>query len=236
MGLLRALFRRLLLARHRPRHWRLRPDTLDARLFRHVVIDNEYRLPRRFRRDDVVLDIGAHTGSFALAALRRGAGRVVCCEPEPANAALLAENLAPYPAADVRCVAVWDAAGTLHLSNPLDRRNTGAAQVRAEGTPVEAVAFDDLVRAAPRVRLVKLDCEGAEWPIVLASREWERVEAVCGEYHLPPLIEQPAGWPRFSAALLVEALEIHGFRVELADVPRSRLPVGLFFGTRRVRE
>jgi hypothetical protein len=27
------------------RHWRLRPNTLDARLFRNVVIENEYRLP-----------------------------------------------------------------------------------------------------------------------------------------------------------------------------------------------
>lgn len=235
MGLLRDLYRRFLLARHLPAHWRLRPGTLDARLFRHVAIDDEYRLPRRFAPDDVVLDVGAHTGSFALAALRRGAGRVICCEPEPDNADLLTANLAPFARAEVRRVAVWDSGGALRLAHSADRRNTGAAQVAACGVEVESVAFDDLVAEAGRVRLVKLDCEGAEWPILLGSRRWADVEAVCGEYHLPPLIEPPAGLPGPTTDLLVATLERHGFRVELAAAPGSRLPLGLFFG-QRVRE
>lgn len=232
MGVLRDLYRRWLLAQHRPRHWRLRPNTLDARLFRNVVIENEYRLPCRFDAEDVVIDVGAHTGSFALAVLRRGAGRVVCCEPQPQNAMLLTHNLTPYPKAKVRELAVWDVSVPLRLHNPLDPRNTGAAQIRKEGTPVEVIAFDDLVRDEGQIRLVKLDCEGAEWPILLGSREWSRVEAVCGEYHLPPLIEQPRDRPTLSSALLVAALERHGFRVELAKAATSSLPVGMFFAQR----
>ena len=48
MGVLKELYQRFLFARHLPRHWRLRPRTLDGRIVRHVVIDNEYRLPIRY--------------------------------------------------------------------------------------------------------------------------------------------------------------------------------------------
>src|SRR5437870_3594985 len=111
MGLLRELCRRARAAWHLPRWWRLRPGTLDRRIFLSVVAEDEYRLPR-FSPADTVLDLGAHTGSFALAALRRGAGLVVCCEPDPANFLLLRHNLAPF-GARVRLLpcAAWPVAG-----------------------------------------------------------------------------------------------------------------------------
>src|SRR5215217_6544055 len=41
-----------------------RPDTMDDAIFREVVQGNEYRLPEKIRDDDIVVDIGAHIGSF----------------------------------------------------------------------------------------------------------------------------------------------------------------------------
>lgn len=245
MGWLRELHRCLVVWSHLPRHWRLRPGTLDRRLFRHVVLDNEYRLPGRFGPGDVVLDVGAHTGSFALAVLRRGVGRVVCCEPQPDNAHLLTRNLAPFrDRVSVLPSAVWrsDRPASLRLRPAWDSRNTGAAQALEadDGPAIRTVAFDDLVRQhAPRggrVRLVKLDCEGAEWPILLTSRCLGQVEALCGEYHLPPLIVPPADLPPPCPELLVECLTGHGFDVTLAAAPGSSLPVGLFFAHRGVAE
>ncbi len=230
MGLLRDLVRRSLLAWHRPRHWYLRPGTIDARIFRHVVIANEYRLPRHFRASDVVLDIGGHTGSFALAALRRGAGRVIVCEPDPANFACLEKNLAPYrDRVECHRVAVWgcDVPGEgLRLTNPLDPRNTGANRTSTgPGLAVPVVPFDDLVDAD--VRLVKMDCEGAEWPILATSRRLDRITTICGEYHLGDFSDDAAS---------VELLEAHlrraGFAVEITPDKRSPYPVGWFFGQR----
>ena len=43
MGVLKELYRRFQLLLHKPRHWQLRPDTIDRRIFREVVIHNEYR-------------------------------------------------------------------------------------------------------------------------------------------------------------------------------------------------
>ena len=244
MGLLRDLYRRWLLYRHRPPHWQLRPGTLDARLFRHVVIENEYQLPP-LGRSAVCLDIGAHIGSFALAALRRGAGKVLCVEPEPNNLALLRHNLAPYPQVEILAAAVWPQAGTVRLHNPVDLRNTGACQVQAFAlttdqaasgsavVSVPAVALDDLLLRLGQVQLVKLDCEGAEWPLLEAATQWQRVQAICGEYHLPPLVPthrlaSPEG--------LRQRLQELGFRVRTETARGTRLPVGLFFAKREATE
>src|SRR5262245_55916669 len=205
----------------------LRPGTIDRRIFRHVVIENEYRLPDRFAATDVILDVGAHVGSFALACLRRGAGRVVCLEPDPGNFRLLTHNLRPFA---VRVVlhnaAAWRndvACHELSIGNPLDVRNTGAVRVAEPGTSVKAVALDDMLREAGRVRLLKLDCEGAEWPVLLTAAEMGRVAEVCGEYHLgtfPELyaVEDVAA---FTPEVLRRTLEGHGFRAELHDAPGS---------------
>lgn len=244
MGLLRELYRRCLIARHRPRHWQLRPGTIDRRIFRTVVVDNEYRLPPRLAAEDVLLDIGAHTGSFALAALRRGAGRVVCCEPDADNFRLLEANLRPH-ADRVRLhhAAVWrtgaDPAG-LALHNPLDARNTGACQLTREAgaAAVATVALDELIDQLTadgrRLRLLKLDCEGAEWPLLLTCRRLDRVEALCGEYHLGPLPElfAVAGAAPFTPQLLVSHLGRQGFQTDVQPLGRDGAPVGLFFARR----
>lgn len=238
MGLLREWYRRFQVFRHAPSHWRLRPNTIDRRIFRTVVIEDEYRLPERFEAGTVVLDVGAHVGSFALACLRRGAARVVCCEPDADNFALLKHNLAPYAdRAEARHVAVWrndEPAKTLALHNPYDVRNTGAGRVGGAGRPVTAVAFDDLVRELGRVDLLKLDCEGAEWPILLTATTLDRVGSILGEYHLETFPEayQVEGCEGFTAEVLTGALTRHGFRTETEDLHDSVPPAGLFFAKR----
>jgi predicted RNA methylase len=73
-----------------------RPGTLDPNICTEVLAENEYRLPERFGAEDLVIDIGAHIGSFATACLLRGAGRVVAFEPLPANHAVATVNLARF--------------------------------------------------------------------------------------------------------------------------------------------
>lgn len=242
MGVLKELYRRFQLLLHKPRHWQLRPDTIDRRIFREVVIHNEYQLPARFDRRDVVLDVGAHIGSFALAALRRGAGAVYCCEANPDNFRLLQMNLRPY-ADRVRTseLAVWRSdrpTAYLHFRNPTPR-NTGAGAVSTEpdGLMVAARAFDDLIAEAVadgrRVRLVKLDCEGSEWPILFTSRMLHLVDSLCGEYHWVDAAGPfaVAGHAQFTPAVLERFLSEQGFRVRTR--PMTKDPrAGLFFAER----
>jgi FkbM family methyltransferase len=241
MSTISKLFRQLKHAAYRPRHWRLRPNTLDERIFREVVIGNEYRLPRRFQPEDVILDIGGHIGSFAYAAYRRGARMVHCCEADPDNFAVLRHNLAPYSdRITARHAAVWrcdQPAGRLYIENFHVAKNTGAIRVSGAGTgqSVPALPFDDLVRLATdnlrrTVRLAKFDCEGAEWPILLTSKLLSHVEALCGEYHGGdvPSADAVAGLPELNGAYLEQILRERGFAVETQ--PCAKDPrLGWFF-------
>ncbi len=227
-----------------PPHFR--PGTLDANIWADVNRHNEYRLPDVFAPADLILDVGAHIGSFSFACLRRGAGAVVAYEPDPDNYPLACLNLARFgPRARVVRAAAWRSdvpAGRVQLFRSLDPANTGGGGVvgTGEGT-ADAVPFDEAVAdalartGAARVRLLKLDCEGSEYPILLTSRSLHLIDAVCGEYH-------ESGWPapeharvgghdRYDRHTLRRCLEGHGFRVET----RQHTPnpeVGLFFATR----
>lgn len=223
----------------------LRPGTLDAAIWTDVNRQNEYALPDRFEPGDLVVDIGGHIGSFSFACLRRGAGAVVCFEPNPANAALAELNLKRFgPRAEVRRAAVWRSdrpAGTLALAGSDDAANTGGGGVGSGDMVAAAVPFDEALtevlaaRGASRVRLLKLDCEGSEYPILFTSRSLDRIDAICGEYHETdcPFPDQfrVEGYDTYDRHALARFLADRGFRVEHRQHTSNPL-IGLFFATR----
>jgi FkbM family methyltransferase len=232
--------------------FRLRPDTGDREIFEEVVLQNLYRLPERLGAEDVVVDIGAHIGCFSYAALVRGAGRVYACEAEHGNYEAAAGNLQLFgERVRVRHQAVWrsDRPGD-PLFEPWspDPGNSGGASLLwlGDGRRVEAVALDDLLREATdegrrRVRLVKIDCEGSEFPILLTSKLLHLIDGICGEYHeisdgvynhQPiPDVARVAGTDRFTVAALTHRLQEFGFAVESQRSGQTNL--GVFFATRQ---
>jgi FkbM family methyltransferase len=251
--------------------WRCRDGTLDQTIFNIVVLFNEYRLPANFAPGDIVIDIGAHIGSFAHAVLSRGCEKVYCIEADPTNCEIAAENLRPaIENGRVELVrgAAWrsdqntdalcfDGYHLFTESYPgLEGiLNTGNGSVIwGSGEPVAKVAFDEIVDLATNhgehpVRLLKLDCEGAEWPILLTSRRLHLITEICGEFHeiggqfLEVGEDRPGKNPVFSFAnvekftidVLVDHLSNAGFTVTWS---RHRRPtgslegLGLFFATR----
>jgi FkbM family methyltransferase len=126
---------------------------------------------------DVFVDIGANIGyDTLLAASRVGPqGTVVSIEASPRTFALLQRNIAANPfAANVRAVnaAVSDSPGTLDLYE-VNEANIGAATTLASRggkrmASVEALPLELIL--APHelalLRLIKMDVEGAEPPIL----------------------------------------------------------------------
>jgi FkbM family methyltransferase len=185
--------------------WKFRNDTLDKGIFNGVVIFNEYRLPPSFAPGDIVLDIGAHIGSFAYAALSRGCKSIYSIEPDRANFEIASENLKEsIEQGHVQLVngAVWrsdpnDDELRFDGYHPFPKSyegmegiiNTGNGSVIwGTGVPVAKFAFDEIMdyvtnKGEKRVRLLKLDCEGAEWPILLTSQRLHLIDEICGEFH-----------------------------------------------------
>ena len=164
------------------RFWMPASDTPAATICQELA-EEEYGLYGKgewgVQPGDVVLDCGAHIGTFTRAALARGARQVVAIEPLPIAQECLRRNLSAEMAAGrvVLCPkGVWDRESTLELK--LERGNTGASSVvldRGGGSAVTVplTTIDKLVRdlRLERVDFIKMDIEGAEVPALIGARE-----------------------------------------------------------------
>jgi len=220
-----------------------RKGTWDRAIFLGIVARNEYRLPESFALHDIVIDIGMHIGGFCFAALMRGCVNVHGFEAERENFDLAVRNLQGFgERVHLYHKAVWrsDRMGDtlFHGGYPPDG-NTGGGCIlyRSTGERLDLIAFDDIVRdvtgnGQKRIRLVKIDCEGCEFPILLSSRMLHLIDNIHGEYHggVYPSVAHVNGVGRHTIEELTRHLEAFGFSVESIPTPNSDL--GLFFATR----
>lgn len=153
---------------------------LSDRVQRYMYYCGEYepresRFVSRFLREgDVFLDVGAHIGYYSILAARRvgPTGKVFAFEPVPANVARLRENVRLNDLRNIQVMerAVASRSGVARLFIPEVQGESGWASFFRDGSPVsvETVSIDEFVRAAAiqRIRLVKIDTEGAELEVL----------------------------------------------------------------------
>ena len=100
----------------------------------------------------------------------------------------------------------------------------------ADQSRVPAVPLDEVLGRFERVKLLKLDCEGSEYPILLTSTQLPKVERIVGEYHeihesaMPLLVAEARldGVTSYGSDLLARKLEAAGFRVSIIPTDAGR--------------
>lgn len=211
-------------------------SALGLTLYRYGVRDPDLDLVRALLRPgDVFIDGGANVGLFTLVAARRvgPTGRVVSFEPASSTRAVLARNVALNDLAwvEIRNEALSTSPGELELvvfggdgAGLSSFKPASAAGGRVEKVPV--ARLDDVVdeRTRQRVRVLKLDVEGAE---VAALRGAPALLA-----HGPDLLLEiePGHLARQGASVdeLVELLSAHGYTLHaiaetsVASAPMTR--------------
>ena len=140
----------------------------------YVDVDNEkyYKL----RKGDIVIDAGAHIGTFTIKAAKAvgNEGRVIAIEVEENNRKFLSRNVEANGLQNVSIVpkGVWGSQGRLKL-NISRKRSTGhsfyaEAQFGTEHTEefkeVEVDTVDNIIKQSGLgpVNFIKMDIEGAE--------------------------------------------------------------------------
>ena len=172
------------------RMFTIEPDRISREVWMDVFTRNEYLLGPEIPADAVVIDIGANSGAFSYACLRRGAGTVIAFEPGPV-AELALKNCSGFGERfELIQWAVWrsdEPVSTLSLAPSHIERHSGSvsAVLPATGKSItaSAVDLDSVLRRFDQVLILKLDCEGSEYPILMTCSELHRVEHILGEYH-----------------------------------------------------
>jgi len=139
-----------------------------------------------------VVDIGANIGVFALYAASEGAARVEAYEPNSEAFALLRRNIEVnglQGAIIPRQLAVTAQAGQ-QVSFP--KRASAYNAIVRQGAPtteecetVQTTSLEELAQPLSSVDLLKVDCEGAEYEILLGCRPQTlaKVRQLRLEYH-----------------------------------------------------
>jgi FkbM family methyltransferase len=105
--------------------------------------------------------------------------------------------------------------------------------------PVPTIGLDAVLEALGEVRLLKIDAEGAEYPVLLTATRLRQIDTIVGEYHeftdaememLAP--EARVGTRTYTAAMLRDALADVGFAMDIASGTQAT-PRGLFTAVRR---
>jgi hypothetical protein len=178
---------------------------------RQVTDVPEYRFDD-IRTDDIVIDIGANIGAFAIRAARLSR-RVVAVEPLTCDT--LEQNIRLNGVgAGVRIIR-----GALGDGSP--------AQVRWDNREVTmpTLTLREIIAIAGGCDFLKCDCEGAEWCIDPA--DLAGVRRIEMELHLPPISGQPD-------PLLLEYIS-RQYEFELSRVP-CHGPLGLMGYLHAVRK
>lgn len=164
---------------------------VELGVWEEIHLRNSYRYPEKFAPNSVVLDIGANIGLSAWECIQRGASHVVCVEPNPTAIQLLQDNLKNYKAQyTIIPAAVWNTFGVVSLRafgpTTIATVVAGVLENRPEeDKPVISVPFLEILKlCGKRPVFIKLDCEGAEYPILESCQPGQlQGIQIAGEYH-----------------------------------------------------
>ena len=172
-------------------------------MFGHTWYQHDYDVAGcPLRKDDVVVDVGANHGFFTCYAAQRGA-RVYAFEPNPKTFEFLKANIARNGFGDrvnAQCTAVADFDGETELQcysshDGWDTISPARDQAvsdlfkqegifkQKQGVPVKVGRLSSLIPSEGNIRLLKLDCEGAELAILKDLKSIERFDSLALEFH-----------------------------------------------------
>ncbi len=154
-------------------------------------------------RDKRIIDIGAYIGDTSTYFASKGAREVVALEPSPSNLEIARQNIQQSPfEGTIKLLPIGIAAQNGHFTLFTDAANTmndaliptSESQSKlnqpAQLHIIEVWSFERLLEHLqwPEVDIVKLDCEGAEYPILLETPDHIllRVKEWIMEYHGDP--------------------------------------------------
>ena len=149
---------------------------------------HSYHLPSiDLELGDVVIDIGAHVGVISIfMAKKYPDARVLAFEPIEANYSRLVENIARNKVENVEAhkLAITKDGRAVKMAVEMNV-NSGGGHLNDKGEPAGSITLSDVFKGFDgRCKLLKIDCEGAEYEIFENSLHLlDRVDYLVIELH-----------------------------------------------------
>lgn len=173
-----------------------REDTNDLNTILSVVHDDEYKTSKMtYKKGDTFIDIGAHIGSWAkLMQHLVDDANIICVEPIPENIGILKANT--NYTAKILMKAISGQSNQTVKINYGDNTEGGKHHkfigevvgfAGEEYIEVPTISLNDLLKDVDHVRVMKLDCEGAEHEAFEGAsvETLKKIDYLIGEYHNP---------------------------------------------------
>ncbi|MCC6011932.1 FkbM family methyltransferase [Candidatus Caldipriscus sp.] len=159
------------------------PDDSIWALIREIYLLEAY--PPFESLKGVIIDAGAHAGSFAVPA-SFFADRVVAIEPNPIMVKLLEMNtlINRRRNIDILPYALYHSSKTVYF-NPDDLTSVMGTVSKEGKIEVQAISLDEIVERYGEIELLKMDIEGAEYDVIFNARKesLRRIKRLVGEIH-----------------------------------------------------
>ena len=181
---------------------KIRVNSTDLMAFTHVWMIQEYSDDNfSINNDDVIIDVGAHIGLFALFASQFCKnGKIFCYEPIKENYKILIENIEMNQIQNIfpNNLAVTKETSRIKIFLNDDQSGHSMFIQNKNFVEVDSKSLSDIFidNGIKECDFLKLDCEGAEYEIIesLPSDLFTKINKTAIEYHMvdtkPELLEQ----------------------------------------------
>jgi len=175
-----------------------------------MITTDQFKLKDiQFEDGDVVIDIGAHVGIVTAFLAKNNPGiTVYAIEPQKENYERLVKTIQANNLTNVTALnlAITEDGRRVCMS-PLGG-NTGGCDMFHKGEPnTDSITLDRLIsrHQIEKVKLLKMDCEGAEYEIIHSFQGWDKIEHLAMEFHPVSWFYYPRGYSKQAAAELIKS-------------------------------
>jgi FkbM family methyltransferase len=197
---------------------KVRPNTDDLRIAKSNLVKKNYIKPFvPIEKDSIVVDVGAHIGSFSIL-VARSAYKVLAFEPDPNNYQMLKKNMELNRLENMSIfeMAVSSTSGyqdifTCQGGSTADYSLYKSGMMNIKMGRILAISIEDIIKREnlPQIDFLKLDCEGAEHDILrnMSVETAAKIMGIAMERHSAP--------PDFSIDIPARLKEL-GFEFKIA--------------------
>lgn len=161
----------------------------DKNIYKEVIETNQYNITTENMRNRTVIDIGTNIGVFSLLAAKLGAKRVYSVEPVSKNYNQFLSNIYRTKLTMIKAYKnlVSNVSGDfMKVSTDVDPGANSMYNVVDGSEVVQTITLNDIMREIDDDHIfLKLDCEGAEYDILLNStvQDMARINDIVLEIH-----------------------------------------------------